>query len=142
MTRSSVRLTCQRRDRTGTKGEHPSVWTTTFTRGHPMTDGNPKPEVFPTAEFAGAAPSAAAPIPAAASIGLPPKDVHDQTSRVIGSYRVLDVLGRGGMGVVYRARQANPSRDVALKVIGLSFVNDQLLRRFELEAQTLGRLKH
>jgi len=43
---------------------------------------------------------------------------------------------------VYRAEQAKPRREVALKVIGVSFVTDQLLRRFELEAQTLGRLKH
>jgi non-specific serine/threonine protein kinase/serine/threonine-protein kinase len=60
----------------------------------------------------------------------------------VGGYRILDVLGRGGMGVVYRAEQPSPRREVALKVIGVSFVNDQLLRRFELEAQTLGRLKH
>src|SRR2546423_381335 len=60
----------------------------------------------------------------------------------IEGYRILGVLGRGGMGVVYRAEQANPKREVALKVIGASFVSDQLLRRFELEAHTLGRLKH
>src|SRR4029079_13267095 len=60
----------------------------------------------------------------------------------IGSYRVINVLGHGGMGIVYRAEQANPRREVALKVIGASFVTGQLLRRFELEAQTLGRLKH
>ncbi|CAN5711107.1 hypothetical protein BH09PLA1_BH09PLA1_03270 [soil metagenome] len=60
----------------------------------------------------------------------------------IKGYRILSVLGRGGMGVVYRAEQANPKREVALKVIGASFVSEQLLRRFELEAHTLGRLKH
>jgi serine/threonine protein kinase/tetratricopeptide (TPR) repeat protein len=60
----------------------------------------------------------------------------------IGSYRILRVLGAGGMGVVYEAQQQHPRRPVALKVIGLSFLNDELLRRFSHEAQTLGRLKH
>src|SRR5262245_49985269 len=62
--------------------------------------------------------------------------------RQIGNYRILDVLGHGGMGVVYRAEQANPRREVALKVIGSSFVTPELLKRFDREAHLLGRLKH
>ncbi|MGH7178322.1 MAG: serine/threonine protein kinase, partial [Tepidisphaeraceae bacterium] len=65
-----------------------------------------------------------------------------RTPSQIGSYRILGVLGHGGMGVVYRAEQAHPKREVALKVIGASFVTAELLKRFEHEAQTLGRLKH
>jgi non-specific serine/threonine protein kinase/serine/threonine-protein kinase len=60
----------------------------------------------------------------------------------VGSYRILGVIGRGGMGMVYRAEQANPKRLVALKVIGLGFVTPDLVRRFELEAAVLGRLRH
>jgi tetratricopeptide (TPR) repeat protein/predicted Ser/Thr protein kinase len=60
----------------------------------------------------------------------------------IGSYRILALLGEGGMGTVYQAEQKNPHRIVALKVIKLGDSGDQLLRRFELEAKALGRLQH
>jgi eukaryotic-like serine/threonine-protein kinase len=60
----------------------------------------------------------------------------------IGHYRILRLVGEGGMGCVYLAEQENPHRIVALKVIKPGFVNDVLLRRFELEAQALGRLQH
>lgn len=60
----------------------------------------------------------------------------------LGGYQILGVLGQGGMGVVYRARQKNPKRDVALKVLRSGLVTGDLLRRFEKEAQVLGRLHH
>jgi tetratricopeptide (TPR) repeat protein/predicted Ser/Thr protein kinase len=60
----------------------------------------------------------------------------------IGDYRILAVLGEGGMGTVYRAEQKNPHRIVALKVIKPGVSSDEHLRRFELEAEVLGRLQH
>jgi serine/threonine protein kinase/tetratricopeptide (TPR) repeat protein len=60
----------------------------------------------------------------------------------IGGYRVLKLLGEGGMGVVYLAEQDNPRRQVALKVLRTGIVSPSLLRRFEHEAQILGRLRH
>src|SRR5512142_2722745 len=48
----------------------------------------------------------------------------------IGSYTVLDVLGRGGMGVVYRAEQQNPRRLVALKLIRPGVASADALQRF------------
>ncbi len=60
----------------------------------------------------------------------------------VGDYEILDRLGVGGMGVVYRARQANPERLVALKVIRPGAVSERLIRRFEHEARILGRLTH
>lgn len=60
----------------------------------------------------------------------------------IGRYRVLSRLGAGGMGVVYLAEQDNPRRQVALKVIASGQASRQALRRFEHEAQILGRLHH
>ena len=60
----------------------------------------------------------------------------------IGQYEVKSLLGEGGMGVVYLARQQNPSRDVAIKVIRSSMTSPELLHRFELESEFLGKLKH
>lgn len=60
----------------------------------------------------------------------------------IGHYRVLRLLGEGGMGVVYEAEQDNPRRRVALKLLRPGLASPQALRRFELEAQLLGRLRH
>ncbi len=61
----------------------------------------------------------------------------------VPGYEILDVLGQGGMGVVYRARQLNLNRIVALKAILLSRMSDKSAAgRFEQEAQTVGKLRH
>jgi WD40 repeat protein/predicted Ser/Thr protein kinase len=60
----------------------------------------------------------------------------------VGRYRVLRVLGEGGMGTVYEAEQDSPRRPVALKVIRPGLVSPGLLKRFHQEAQLLGRLHH
>jgi len=62
--------------------------------------------------------------------------------RRIGPYRVLSLLGEGGMGVVYLAQQESPSREIALKVVRGGVGSPSLLRRFEHEAEILGRLRH
>lgn len=62
--------------------------------------------------------------------------------RQIGRYRILSVLGEGGMGVVYLAEQDKPRRTVALKVIKPGVMSPRALRRFEHETQMLGRLQH
>lgn len=61
---------------------------------------------------------------------------------MIGRYRVVRELGRGGMGVVYEAIQEHPRRTVALKVIHASLATPTMLRRFQREAELLGRLQH
>jgi len=73
----------------------------------------------------------------------PTCDLPSKVPLVIGDYRILGVIGEGGMGVVYEAEQLNPRRAVALKVIrGGSFVTETQVRMFEREAQTLARLRH
>ncbi len=62
--------------------------------------------------------------------------------RRIGSFQVQEVLGAGGMAVVYRAEQDDPRRTVALKVIQPGFLTDALRRRFEFEIEVLARLEH
>jgi WD40 repeat protein/predicted Ser/Thr protein kinase len=62
--------------------------------------------------------------------------------RTIGRYRVVRVIGEGGMGTVYEAEQDNPRRTVALKVIRAGLDSGFLLKRFAGEAQILGRLHH
>lgn len=60
----------------------------------------------------------------------------------IGPFRLIDELGRGGMGIVYRAEQASPRRTVALKVMRAGFLSDSAVARFDREARVLGMLRH
>src|SRR5262245_6220246 len=61
----------------------------------------------------------------------------------IGAYKILALLGRGGMGVVYRARDERLRRDVAIKVLPASFAHDaDRLRRFDQEAHATSALNH
>ncbi len=63
--------------------------------------------------------------------------------RTLGHYQVLEKLGAGGMGEVYRARDTRLNRDVALKVLHPAFANDpERMARFEREAQLLASLNH
>jgi serine/threonine protein kinase/WD40 repeat protein len=61
---------------------------------------------------------------------------------IIPRYRLLRLIGSGGMGEVYEAEQSEPRRIVALKVVRPGVANPDLLRRFRLEAEVLGRLQH
>jgi hypothetical protein len=61
---------------------------------------------------------------------------------VIGRYRIIQILGEGGMGIVYEAEQEHPRRRVALKVIKPGFGTPEQSRRFEHESMALGRLQH
>jgi tetratricopeptide (TPR) repeat protein/predicted Ser/Thr protein kinase len=64
------------------------------------------------------------------------------TPTQIGRYQVIRKIGEGGMGVVYEARQDNPQRTVAVKVIRLGLASERMLRRFQHEADVLGQLQH
>src|ERR1700733_1303812 len=61
----------------------------------------------------------------------------------LGPYKIIALIGAGGMGEVYRARDTRLLRDVALKVLPESFTTDpDRLRRFEQEARAVAALNH
>ena len=61
----------------------------------------------------------------------------------LGAYEIRSVLGAGGMGEVYRARDTTLGRDVAIKVLSAPFISDpERLARFEREARVLASLNH
>jgi eukaryotic-like serine/threonine-protein kinase len=73
----------------------------------------------------------------------PPDAAHERIGRVVSSYQLVERLGAGGMGEVYRARDARLDRDVALKVLPDAFAADaDRIARFKREAQLLASLNH
>jgi len=63
--------------------------------------------------------------------------------RTLGRYRILEQIGGGGMGVVYRAHDARLERDVAVKVLPAGALVDEAARhRFRQEALALAKLSH
>ncbi|HLX70326.1 MAG TPA: protein kinase [Verrucomicrobiae bacterium] len=67
----------------------------------------------------------------------------EEIAKLFPQLEILEILGRGGMGAVYKARQPRLDRFVALKIIAAERKNDpQFAERFEREARTLARLHH
>lgn len=68
----------------------------------------------------------------------------DQHPKVLGKYEILSVLGRGGMGIVYKAKDPIIGRLVAIKTISATqgVPEDELRQRLQMEAQSAGRLQH
>src|SRR5205085_7439348 len=81
------------------------------------------------------------PISSDGFLAVPPSP--SMTGRTIGGYHLQTLLGAGGMGEVYRARDLKLERDVAIKILPRAFTTDpDLLARFEREARMLASLNH
>ncbi|HET7207230.1 MAG TPA: protein kinase [Terriglobales bacterium] len=76
--------------------------------------------------------------------GSPPKTVEQfAPGEALGHYRILEKIGEGGMGEVYRARDDHLGRDVAVKVLPAGTLADEhARRRFRKEAEALAKLEH
>src|SRR5262245_23493754 len=73
----------------------------------------------------------------------PPSSSGEQPRPQLADFDIVGELGRGGMGIVYKARQISRNRTVALKVIRKDrLVHEEAVRRFRREAQAAARLSH
>jgi len=113
------------------------------------------------AEFAPAAPdlSAAVSLPPdvpppppepAPAVPAPPESTASEqpatrlaAGRMFGGYQLVDKIGQGGMGEVYKARQVSLDRVVAIKILSKAlYDNDEFIKRFEREAKAIARITH
>jgi serine/threonine protein kinase/Tfp pilus assembly protein PilF len=107
----------------------------------PGHDGDPASQSFPDPTIDG---DETVPFEAPGTAGDDPAGSRPMgTPRTIGPYRILAVLGEGGMGSVYLAEQRHPvRRKVALKVIKLGMDTKAVMARFESERQALAMMDH
>jgi tetratricopeptide (TPR) repeat protein len=103
----------------------------------------PPDEPAPSIDLGGIEPPTQVSVPTLPSPG--PADARSPqapTPPNIPRYRIIRLIGIGGMGAVWEAEQQHPRRTVALKVIRPGWVTESHLKRFEHEVEVLGRLQH
>jgi eukaryotic-like serine/threonine-protein kinase len=68
--------------------------------------------------------------------------VDEWVGKTIGQFQIIQIIGSGGMGNVYEARQMHPNRSVALKIVKSAAATPITLQRFEMESEMLARFQH
>src|SRR4051812_11054813 len=87
--------------------------------------------------------TAAVPVDLSARSATGPAAKMADAPKRIGPYHILELLGEGGMGEVYKAEQRTPiRRTVAIKIIKLGFDSREVVARFESERQAMARMDH
>lgn len=82
-------------------------------------------------------------IPPPVSVAARSPELPIRTARLFGDFELIEELSQGGMGTVWRARQAGLKREVALKMILAGrFANDREVKRFRAEAEAVAQLDH
>src|ERR671933_26792 len=72
-----------------------------------------------------------------------PSELETVRAALAADYDVVEEIGRGGMAIVYRARERALDRDVAIKILPLTLAGDaELVERFEREARIAAQLEH
>src|SRR5260221_7259527 len=70
-------------------------------------------------------------------------DLDDPVQRRFGDYELIEKIGEGGMGVVYRAMQHGLERDVAIKLLAAGpWASEEFVARFRREAKSAARMQH
>jgi hypothetical protein len=108
---------------------------------HPSAPGEPPPDPSDSILLT-LARAAMAPGSAAGPVSWPRLDLDDPTQRSFGDYELVEEISRGGMGVVYRARQRSLDRDVAVKFVAAGIDDEAGVARFLAEARAAARLIH
>ena len=81
-------------------------------------------------------------LPSVDFLDSPSSEVNTELIKSLSEFEIIETIGRGGMGIVYRARQKSLDREVALKVMRVGMADEEALQRFSREAMTTAALHH
>ena len=81
-------------------------------------------------------------LPSVDFLDSPSSEMNPELIKSLAEFEIIETIGRGGMGIVYRARQKSLDREVALKVMRVGFADEEAMERFSREAMLTAALHH